>query len=117
MRGVIIAEGLKDPALINRLAVCRTKITGEHLPVDDDGNTGRWHLYWVELDPSTIAEVQRNTRHGWYTHFWEGDRLVIVYDDAVFEATRSDRSTWWGAIAHGRSQGIPDDELDFLTDE
>lgn len=113
---MIIAEGLKDPTLVNQLCVRRAEITAEDLPVDVDGNTGRWHLYWVELDPTAIPEIQRNTKHGWYAHFWEGDRLIVVYDDAVFEASRSDPATWQNAVAHGRSQGIADEELDFLTE-
>lgn len=44
-RGVVIAEGLHDPALINDLQITKAFITAEGQPLDEDGTQGRWHLY------------------------------------------------------------------------
>lgn len=115
--GVVIAEGLEDPTLVNALRVHRAEITDEGHAADYEGTVGRWHLYWVEVDDDAIARIQRNTKHGWYSHFWDGDRLLIVYNDAKFEVSRRDRSSWSQAIEHGQRQGIPSDELDFVPDE
>jgi hypothetical protein len=112
----VIAEGIADPTIINGLQVVRAEISGDDRLLDDEGATGRWHLYWLVGDEATVELIQRHTRHGWYAHFWADDRLIVVFDDARFEASRGDRSTWGPAVAHGRSQGIPADELDFLTD-
>ena len=60
--------------------------------------------------------IQQQTKRGWYAHFWADDQLIVVFSDTRFEASRTDRSTWRPAIEHGVSQGIPEQELDFLTD-
>lgn len=41
---------------------------------------GRWHLYWVDVPDENIGRVQAGTRHAWYAHFWQGDRLLVVCD-------------------------------------
>lgn len=78
---------------------------------------GRWHLYWIQADEEVISAVQREAKRGWYAHFWKGDRLLVVYEDATFDVSRSDRSSWLPAIEHGEHQGIPRDELDFVTED
>jgi hypothetical protein len=97
--------------------VLRAEITEEDHPVDYHGTLGRWHLYWVDVDDDAIAGIQRSTKPGWYSHSWDGDRLLVVYNDARFEVSRRDRSSWARAIEHGKRQGIPIDELDFVSDE
>jgi hypothetical protein len=116
-RGVVIAEGLKDPTLVNALTVYPAQVTDDGVPIDYDGHLGRRHLYWIQADQQTISAVQRNTNRGWYAHFWEGDRLIVVYNDASFEASRGDPYSWRPAIEHGERQGIPPDELDFVTED
>jgi hypothetical protein len=116
-RGVVIAEGLHEPTLINDLRVNRAFITAEDQPLDEDGALGRWHLYWIEVSDEEISRVQAGTRHGWYAHFWKGDRLLVVYDDARFGLDRHDQSTWQPAIDHGLGQGLRREWLDFPTDD
>jgi hypothetical protein len=116
-RGVVIAEGLDDPALINDFQVSRAFITGEGLPLDEEGGEGRWHLYWVDVSDAEIDEVQAGMRHGWYAHFWLGDRLVVVFDDARFELSRYDQRSWQPVIDHGLGQGLRPEWLDFPTDD
>jgi hypothetical protein len=116
-RGVVVAEALRDPALINDLRVSRVLITGEGQPLDDDGAVGRWHIYWVDVTDEEITRVQAATGHGWYAHFWQGDRLLVTYADARFELSRHDQSTWQPAIDHGLGQGIRREWLDFPTDD
>ena len=69
-RGVVIAEGLNDPALINDLQVTKAFITGDDQPLDEDGTQGRWHLYWVDVSDDQIDLIQATTRYAWYAHFW-----------------------------------------------
>lgn len=116
-RGVVIAEALHDPALINDLRVSRAFITRGDQPPGEDGVAGRWHMYWVDVTDEEIARVQAGTRHGWYAHFWQGDRLLVAYDDATFELSRHDQSAWQSAIDHGLGQGLRREWLDFPTDE
>ena len=116
-RGVVIAEGLKDPTLVNKLTVYRARVSEEGVPIDYEGHLGRWHLYWIQADRETISAVQTQTKRGWFAHFWEGDRVIVVYDDASLEVSRSDPSSWRSAIEHGERQGIPRDELNFPTED
>ena len=116
-RGVVIAEGLHDPALINDLRVTTAFITSEGQPLDEDGTEGRWHLYWVDVPDEEIDRIQAGTRHAWYAHFWRDDRLLVVYDDARFSMHRHDQTTWQAAIEHGLQQGLRPEWLDFPTDD
>lgn len=114
--GVVIAESLRDPALLNELQVVGAHITRDQLPVDESGS-GRWHLYWTRVPSAHVDLVGRWIKHGWYAHFWSDERLLVVYDDARFEMDRFDRSTWVTAIEHGLGQGLRREWLDFPTDD
>jgi hypothetical protein len=116
-RGVVIAEGLRDPALINGLRVTRAFIAGEGQPLDEDGAEGRWHLYWVDVSEDEIDRIQAGTRHAWYAHFWRADELVVVFDDAQFGMRRHDQSTWEPAVVHVLGQGLRREWLDFPSDD
>jgi hypothetical protein len=115
--GVVIAEGLHDPAVINDLWVTKAFISGVGQPLDEAGTEGRWHLYWVDVSDDEIDRIQAGTRHAWYAHFWRADELVVVYDDARFSMHRHDRSTWKPAVEHGLEQGLRREWLDFPTDD
>lgn len=116
-RGVVIAEGLSDPTLINGFQVTKAFITEDGQPLDEEGATGRWHLYWVDVSGDDIDRIQAATRYAWYAHFWRDERLVVVYADARFDMHRHHRSTWRPAIDHGLEQGLPLKWLDFPTDD
>jgi hypothetical protein len=30
-----------------------------------------------------IARMQQQTKYGWYSHYWRGDQLLVIFDDAV----------------------------------
>jgi hypothetical protein len=115
--GIVIAEGLEEPRLINDLRVYRAEISQEGAPIDHDGTLGRWHLYWIEANDETIGRIQEQMKHGWYSHFWRGDQLLVVFNDARFDVRRWDPSSWTAPIEHGEQQGIPRDELDFPSRE
>lgn len=50
-------------------------------------------------------------------HFWEEgkDDVVVVYKDKNFRIKYSDKSTWAEAVEHGKSRGIPEEQLDFIV--
>lgn len=114
-KGIVIAEGLDDPKIINKFAVYKAEITEDGLPIDYDGHFGRWHLYHVTCSKKEIDELQPHILKGWYAHFWQGNKIIVVYNDKQFEIMKDDRSTWREAIEHGRAQGIPENEFGFPT--
>ena len=115
-KGCVISEGLSDPSIINNYRVVGASITDDDKAIDYEGNKGRWHIYWIKCGREAIEEFQPYVVEGWYAHFWNEDRLIIVYNDRVFEASQSDRLSWSEAIEYGKMQGIPEDELDFPTE-
>jgi hypothetical protein len=104
-KGVVIAESLGNPTIINRYPVERALISKPF--------AGRWHLYRVCCDEKDLDVFQQHLQPGWFTHFWSGDALVVIFNDQRFEAKMNDRATWADAIAHGRKHNIPESQLDF----
>jgi hypothetical protein len=115
-KGVVIAEGLSDPTVINILSVYKVRITKDGIPIDYEGGVGRWHIYYVQCSREEIDELQTYILHGWYAHFWNEDQLIVVYNDKRFELDKHDKTTWKEAIEHGKAQRIPEDELEFPID-
>ena len=115
-KGAVITEGLSDPMVINKLSVYKAEITKDNMPIDYEGNVGRWHIYQVRCSREEIDVLQPYVLRGWYAHFWHADKIIVAYNDKQFELVRNDRSTWKEAIKHGKTQRIPENELDFPTD-
>ena len=115
-KGDIIAEGLSDPTVINKLSVYEATISEDDMPIDYEGNRGRWHGYGVRCSREEIDALQPYILHGWYAHFGNENKIIVVYNDKQVELEKRGKSTWREAIEHGRAQGIPEDELDFATD-
>jgi len=115
-RGAVIAEGLSDPTVINNFSVYKATISEDDMPIDYEGNVGRWHGYSVNCSREEIDALQPYILRGWYAHFWKDDNLIVVYNDKQLEVSRHDRTTWKQAIEHGVAQGIPENELDFPTE-
>ena len=51
-----------------------------------------------------------------YVHFYCENELIVVFKEKVFHIT-TDKITWTEAIAYGRSLGIREKQLDFLSPE
>jgi len=115
-KGGIIAEGLSNPTIINKFSVYKATITKDNMLIDYEGNIGRWHGYEVRCSREEINALQPYILRGWYAHFWNEDKIIVVYNDKQFELLKDDKSTWREAIEHGKTQGISENELDFPTD-
>jgi len=104
MRGTIIENSLNDTSIFEKLRITRTWSEGE------------WVLHDVEATESDALSIQSLLRDGpWYAHFWEpgSDNMLVIFKDKIFRTVHSDKNTWKDALAHGRSLGIPDAQLDF----
>jgi hypothetical protein len=112
-KGTIIAESLTDPEVLNALQVISTRTD-----IDQDDSTGAWHLYSVAVDRVDIQTIQQCLKRegGWYMHFWNGNDIIVVFRDKMFELKHDDKTTWKEAIEYGLSVGVPLEQLDFLIE-
>lgn len=111
-KGTIVEESLLDNRLLNSFRISNVRISNAEKPED------RWHLYEVEATPEQIDELATRLKPtGWYTHFWQGDGVTVVFPNKKFDIKYSDQSTWKDAIAYGESIGIPTEQLDFRIEE
>ena len=75
-KGTIVEESLLDNRLINSFKVRNILISNADKPED------RWHLYEVEATIDQINSLAAQLKPtGWYTHFWQGDDVVVVFPD------------------------------------
>jgi len=104
--GVIIEESLGNKEIIKQLKVLNLKVT------DDENPNDRWHIYTVQVTREQIVEIQQSMAEGrWYTHFIEGDEIILVYKDKMFEYKMADKVEHAKAVEYGRSIGIPEEQL------
>jgi hypothetical protein len=84
-----------------------------------DGQPPAWTLVEWEADEDAAAEIADalaaalEPTHGWYADFTAGDERVVVFAGKVFRYRRGDRAGRAEAIAHGRSVGTPEHQLDW----
>jgi len=114
-KGIIIAEGLEEPSVINEFDVYKARISKQDEFIDGQGNRERWHLYWVRATDKQVETLTSRIRNGWYAHFWKGRKLLVVFRGKKFGLQAKDKSTWKEAVEYGKSVGIPEEQLDFPT--
>lgn len=113
--GYMIDKSQKDKDIFNNLNVTNSK--------------GIWFglitIYEVQISLYNIVDVIENIQKNmvthigaikqeFYAHFYSGDELIVVFRKKVFHIT-ADKSTWKEAKAYGKSIGIREKQLNFLT--
>lgn len=106
LQGTIIENSLIEPAVLDGLNILKS------------WSSGSWNLHQVQLDREQALKLADHLDVGpWYMHFWEPgkDAVLVVFKDRAFDIKYSDKSTWDEAIAHGKSIGVPEEQLSFLV--
>jgi hypothetical protein len=70
----------------------------------------------AELVADELAEALSRVlrpEDGWYTDFAVGDDHVVVFAERVFRYRQGDEAGLAEAVAHGRSVGTPEHQLDW----
>lgn len=116
-KGSIISESLKEPSFINKLKVYRVKIGEEDEEIPRENRIGRWHLYWVEVSEDEIKEISKELKEGWYAHFWQNKKVIVIFKDKRFKIDFDNKETWKEVLEYGKSLGIPEEQLDFPIEE
>jgi hypothetical protein len=115
-KGCFISEGLTDPTILNGFKCYKFYITGSNLEIDENGNLGRWHMYWIEATENRFDIFVENMKYGWYGHFWRDNEIVVIFNGKKFILDKNNKETWKEAINYGLSQNIKEEQLDFKTD-
>ena len=106
-KGTIIENSLADRSILDRVKIERHYQSGD------------WILDEVLVAEEQIPELAKSLADGpWYIHLWQQghDDVKVIFKDKIFDIKFSDKSTWTDAVSHGKSIGIPDEQLDFPID-
>ncbi len=107
-KGTIVEESLEDNRILNDLNIIDFRISKDENPAD------RWHLYTVIVTREEIRKISQYIKYGkWYMHFWNGNDVIVVFKDKIFEFKHDKKETWKDAFDHGVALGIPEEQLDF----
>jgi len=111
-KGTIVQESLTDDRILNQFKFLGFRVTDKEKPED------RWHLFTVQAPEKIIEKLADYIKpEKWYAHFWSGDDVIAVFPNKIFRFKFSNKSTWKDAVKHGKSIGIPEEQLDFLIGE
>lgn len=104
--GIIIDQEFVDKSLPETFKVFARK------------QDGSWGIYGIESEDSKLEEtikiIQENikTDQPWYAHFYNDEKLIIVFKNKVFEINPHEGS-WEPIKGYGRKLNIPVEQLDF----
>lgn len=112
-KGIIIEESLKDSRVLNNFKTTSFKITTEENPAD------RWHLFTVRGSKEAIANLASFINGSkWYTHFWNDEEVLVIFENKVFEYKRSEfNQKKPEVVEYGKKLGIPSEQLDFPLED
>ncbi len=111
-KGTVVQESLIDDRQLNDFEIVNYRVTNNEKLED------RWHLFTVNVTKEDIYKLASNLKPAkWYSHFWNGDNVIVVYPNKTFKLKHSNQSTWHKAVEYGNSLGIPSKQLDFVIED
>jgi hypothetical protein len=119
IEGTLIAESIRTGAELDGIRLVTRKICRTAAGDACAGQPELWTLIEFEAeepDAEVIADALAKVlerQHGWYADFRTPQETFVVYSGRVFRYPRGDRSGRAEAAAHGRSLGVPEDQLDW----
>lgn len=82
--GFVLSESLQNPAILNKFKKIYVRIE-EH----PESKIHFWHLFKVEVDDKeiekTAAIFSKETKHGWFAHFWNSKIVYICFRNKIFK--------------------------------
>ena len=88
-KGFVLSESLKDPTILNNFNKDYVKI--EHHP--ETPKMLYWHLFKLNIEDLEIDDaaekLANQMKYGWFSHFWNKENIVIVFNDKVFRVPKS----------------------------
>jgi len=118
-RGIIIEESLVDPAILNEMEILETKVEAV-TPAHKTPWVLQWTIHkvefpeekadWIAEEISKSIDAKHPT---WYADFKNDTHHYIVFLLKVYKVDLTDQSQYDEVKKHGRSLGIPEQQLDF----
>ena len=105
-KGTILENSLENKTILNKIKIIKTWQDGD------------WILHNVLVEEGQMQELVKFISDGpWYMHFWipGKDQIKVVYKNKIFDIKSSDKSTWRESVEYGKSIGVPEEQLDFIT--
>jgi hypothetical protein len=113
--GTIIEESLENPLCLEGLNIVKRELWS--VPSAADYQPKTWTALCFENDDDRLVEVvdllSWSLKPRWFIDLSGGDKKYVIFRDRVFAYAKGDDATKGQAIRFGRSQGIPDDQLDW----
>lgn len=118
MQGVLIAESLRTGSVLDDAALRVRKISRNAPEGVTQDQPKRWTLLGFEVDEGEAGRLARRLADvlddgPWYVDFRSDREVYVVFPGRVFRYPRGDEAGRAEAIAHGRSIGIPEGQLDW----
>jgi len=115
--GLILAESLKDEAVLSLMRVVRREVWDVG-PRAADFQPTIWNAIFVEGDAAKIAEAAEALSSAliprWYANLSTDKTEYVVFPGRIFTHAKGDRSAASEAMEYGRSLGIPEHQLDWV---
>ncbi len=112
-KGVIIEESLIDKGLLQRVEIIGTR----EAVLEAQGERGTFHFHNIvvsDADKHTfVAAASYAVKQGWYLHICRDDRMVVVFNDHIFEFSEKEKLKLESARKYGMVVGIPVAQLQF----
>jgi len=88
--GVIAKQSLKDVSVLDLLDVLRERQR-------ELGVSGMWTIMDVSINydvmDKVVKKLKKGLRKGWYSYFWRGNRLIIVFKDKSFNIKKGSKKS------------------------
>lgn len=119
VRGRIVAESLRPGAALTVPGLELTRVSRVAVSAPGPGQPGVWTLLDVSAPAARAEELAAalsatlSPEGGWYADFRAGGEHVVVYPGRIFRYVVGDAVGRAEAVAHGRSLGVPEAQLDW----
>ncbi len=116
--GLILAESLQNEEVLSLMRVVRREVW-EVGPRAADFQPTTWNAIFVEGDTDKIESTAEALSHAliprWYANLSTDETEYVVFPGRIFTHGKGDRSAASEAMEYGRSLGIPEHQLDWVS--
>jgi len=118
LEGSLVAESIRPGTSLDDLRLIVRKIARHTRDDATEVQPPIWTDIVFEVDEKDADDLARKLAEvldtpGWYADFHSGTETVVVYRGKIFRYPRGDAAGRAQAQAHGRSEGVPNCQLDW----